>query len=58
MGNMGLHMATNLVKNGAIVKGFDLSEKTLENAKALVSLDNLASSNYFVSLGYNSSYFN
>ena len=37
MGNMGLHMANNLVKQGAVVKGFDLSEKTLENAKGLVS---------------------
>jgi 3-hydroxyisobutyrate dehydrogenase-like beta-hydroxyacid dehydrogenase len=37
MGNMGLHMAGNLVKNGFAVKGFDLSEKTLEKSKELVS---------------------
>ena len=38
MGNMGLNMAGNLVKNGFAVKGFDLSEKTLENAKEIVSM--------------------
>jgi 3-hydroxyisobutyrate dehydrogenase-like beta-hydroxyacid dehydrogenase len=34
---MGLPMATNLVKNGFTVKGFDLSEKTLAAAKEVVS---------------------
>ena len=37
MGNMGLHMAGNLVKNGFAVKGFDLSDKTLERSKEFVS---------------------
>jgi 3-hydroxyisobutyrate dehydrogenase-like beta-hydroxyacid dehydrogenase len=32
MGNMGLPMAHNLVRNGFTVKGFDLSAKTLEEA--------------------------
>ena len=39
MGNMGLHMATNLKANGFTVKGYDLSEKTLESAQALVSMN-------------------
>ena len=34
---MGLSMASNLVKAGATVKGFDLSEKVLETAQGLVS---------------------
>lgn len=34
---MGLHMATNLKKNGFTVKGFDLSEKTRDAAFELVS---------------------
>lgn len=38
MGNMGLSMAGNLVKNGFEVKGFDLSEKTLEKASTMVSI--------------------
>lgn len=37
MGNMGLSMASNLVKNGFEVKGYDLSEKTLEKASTMVS---------------------
>ena len=32
MGNMGLSMANNLVKSGFDVKGYDLSEQTLEKA--------------------------
>lgn len=32
---MGLSMAGNLVKNGFEVKGFDLSEKTLEKASTM-----------------------
>lgn len=32
---MGLHMAHNLVKNGFAVKGFDLSEKTLQAAEGM-----------------------
>ena len=35
MGNMGLHMAGNLHKNGFQVKGYDLSEKTLEKAEEM-----------------------
>ena len=35
MGNMGLPMATNLVKNGFTVKGFDLSEATRNKAKEI-----------------------
>lgn len=35
MGNMGLPMATNLVKNGFEVKGFDLSEQTRTKAKGV-----------------------
>lgn len=35
MGNMGLNMATNLVKNGFIVKGYDLSEASLKKAEEL-----------------------
>ena len=38
MGNMGLSMASNLVANGFEVKGYDLSEKTLEKASAKVSI--------------------
>jgi len=37
MGNMGLHMATNLKNNGFAVKGYDLSDATLEKAQGLVS---------------------
>ena len=37
MGNMGLSMASNLMKNGFEVKGYDISEKSLEKAAALVS---------------------
>ena len=37
MGNMGLSMASNLAKNGFEVKGYDLSEKTLEKAGTMVS---------------------
>ena len=37
MGNMGLSMAGNLVKKGAVVKGFDLNAATLEKAKNMVS---------------------
>ena len=37
LGNMGLPMASNLVKAGFTVKGFDLSDKTLELAKSSVS---------------------
>jgi len=32
MGNMGISMASNLVKSGFVVKGYDLSEQTLEKA--------------------------
>jgi len=35
LGNMGLSMASNLVKNGFEVKGYDLSEKTLEKAETM-----------------------
>ena len=35
MGNMGLHMAGNLQKNGFDVKGFDLSESTLKKAEEM-----------------------
>ena len=38
MGNMGLSMASNLMKNGFEVKGYDISEKSLEKAAALVSI--------------------
>ena len=38
MGNMGLPMAGNLVKHGFEVKGFDLSEKTLEKASTMVRI--------------------
>ena len=38
MGNMGLPMAANLVKNGFKVKGFDMSEKSRDKAKEHVSL--------------------
>ena len=41
MGNMGLPMAGNLVKAGFNVKGFDMSEKTLEKAQEMVSSDYL-----------------
>ena len=41
MGNMGLSMAGNLVKNGFVVKGFDLSESTRKKAEGMVSLINL-----------------
>ena len=37
MGNMGLPMASNLVKNGFNVKGYDMSEKTLAKALEMVS---------------------
>jgi len=30
MGNMGISMAGNLVKNGFVVKGFDLSQATMD----------------------------
>ena len=43
MGNMGLQMAGNLNKNGFAVKGFDLSEATLEKAKDMVSWNILES---------------
>lgn len=32
---MGLSMANNLVKNGFVVKGYDLSAATLEKAKGM-----------------------
>jgi len=35
MGNMGLSMAGNLMKNGFEVKGYDISEKSLEKAATL-----------------------
>jgi len=35
MGNMGLSMASNLAKNGFEVKGYDLSEKSLEKAEKM-----------------------
>ena len=38
MGNMGLPMAGNLVKNGFIVKGFDMSESRLQMAEERVSI--------------------
>lgn len=38
MGNMGLSMAGNLVKNGFVVKGFDLSESTRSKAEGMVSI--------------------
>ena len=38
LGNMGGPMAGNLVKNGWTVKGFDLSDKSLEAAEKSVSL--------------------
>lgn len=34
LGNMGLFMAKNLMKSGAHVKGFDVCDKALANAKA------------------------
>ena len=37
LGNMGLPMASNLVKAGFTVKAFDMNEKTLEMAKSNVS---------------------
>ena len=37
LGNMGLPMATNLLKAGFTVNGFDVSAKTLEQAKEAVS---------------------
>jgi hypothetical protein len=40
MGNMGLSMASNLVKSGFVVKGYDLSEQTLEKAGKMVSRHN------------------
>ena len=41
MGNMGLSMANNLVKSGFDVKGYDLSEQTLEKAEKMVCDENL-----------------
>lgn len=41
MGNMGLSMANNLVKSGFDVKGYDLSEQTLEKAEKMVRDENL-----------------
>ena len=38
MGNMGLPMAGNLVKNGFTVKGFDMSDKQREKAEEAVSI--------------------
>ena len=35
---MGLSMASNLMKNGFEVKGYDISEKSLEKAATLVSI--------------------
>ena len=37
LGNMGLPMASNLVKAGFTVKGFDLCDKTLKEAYEHVS---------------------
>ena len=37
MGNMGLSMAGNLVKNGFVVKGYDLSAETMDRCKDFVS---------------------
>lgn len=37
LGNMGIPMSTNLVKAGFTVKGFDLNEKSLEEAAKGVS---------------------
>lgn len=37
LGNMGLPMASNLVKAGFTVNGFDLSAKTLQAAEENVS---------------------
>ena len=34
---MGISMASNLVKSGFVVKGYDLSEKSLEKAEKMVS---------------------
>lgn len=42
MGNMGLPMASNLVKAGFTVNGFDLSPKNLELAEKDVSLSNVS----------------
>ena len=47
MGNMGLHMATNLVKNGFDVKGFDMNEMTLAKAKKVVSDSHFDSLSHF-----------
>lgn len=33
LGNMGMNMAKNLVKNGYAVQGFDMNAKSLEAAK-------------------------
>lgn len=55
MGNMGLSMAGNLVKNGFEVKGFDLSEKTLEKASTMVSISFLNFDLDDCGLGYHSS---
>ena len=51
MGNMGLSMANNLVKSGFDVKGYDLSEQTLEKAEKMVRDENLFVFNdFFLSL--------
>ena len=41
MGNMGLPMAANLVKNGFTVKGFDMSDKQREKAEEAVSIKSI-----------------
>ena len=56
LGNMGLPMASNLVKAGFTVKGFDLSEKSLELAKSNVSPSLLLFDNF--NIGYNSNNIN
>ena len=37
LGNMGLPMSNNLIKNGFSVQGFDLSDKNMEEAAKQVS---------------------
>jgi hypothetical protein len=37
MGNMGLSMAGNLVKNGFVVKGYDLNQEVMDKCKDFVS---------------------
>jgi 6-phosphogluconate dehydrogenase (decarboxylating) len=47
MGNMGLSMAGNLVKNGFVVKGYDLNQETMDKCKDFVSLNPLIIFDFF-----------